>query len=83
MDIVVVPYGNGSELLALKKEASIPIFVVYGVVGKYTTLIDQAIKGNVRANSVIKLSDYTQRKYCNLKNVPNYSAASGMTNAAL
>ena len=69
--------------MTLKEKENIPVFVVYGSVGKYTTLVDQAIKDNVSANSVIRLSDYIQRKYHNLKDVADHSVASGITNVAL
>ena len=77
------PCGNGFELLTLKKKGNIPIFVVYGISGKHTTIADQAIKDNVNANSVIIFLDYTQRKYHNVKSVADHAIASRITNAAI
>ena len=76
------PCGNRSEMLALKKQANSPIFVVYGIARKYKTVVDKAITGTVSANLVIRLPDYIQRKYQDLKKVANYSATPGITNAA-
>ena len=56
---------------------------MYGIAGKYRTVADKAIKDAVSANSVIRLPDYTQRKYRNLKKVADHSVASGITHAAL
>ena len=57
-------------------------FFVYEISGKYTTFVDQVIKDNVTANSAIRLSDYTERKYRHLKNVADHSVAYRITHAA-
>ena len=77
------PCGDGSELLKLKKKTNVSVFVASSTAKKYTKLSGQAITDNVSSNSVSRLSDYTQRKYRNLKSIADHFAASGITDAAL